>query len=281
MSSKDKPVEGGASSMKENRQLDKLLNAIKESMQRILGENLTGIYVHGSIAFGCFNPGHSDIDFIVVAKEAPNPGTKADLIKALLEINGTYPNNGLEMSLVLEKYCREFVYPTPYELHFSNLHIHKALKDPGEFARTINGKDRDLAAHFTVIRETGITLQGIDGNELFGPVPRDEYLDSIKMDVENASEDILQHPTYVILNLCRVLAFIREGRILSKEQGGRWGTEHLECVYKNLVEQALHSYLSRISTVPDPGYENTEQLRAFADFMIGEIGITKDNGKTE
>ncbi len=67
------------------------------------------------------------------------------------------------------------------------------MKDPREFARTINGEDRDLAAHFTVIRETGITLQGIEGTELFGPVPRDAYMDSIKMDVENASEDILQH----------------------------------------------------------------------------------------
>ena len=34
--------------------------------QTILGDNLVGIYVHGSIAFGCFHEEKSDIDFIAV-----------------------------------------------------------------------------------------------------------------------------------------------------------------------------------------------------------------------
>ena len=42
--------------------LDKFTHAVKE----ITGEKLTGIYLHGSLAMGCFHPEKSDIDLIVV-----------------------------------------------------------------------------------------------------------------------------------------------------------------------------------------------------------------------
>jgi streptomycin 3"-adenylyltransferase len=32
-----------------------ILSVISREYQLILGENLCGIYVHGSLAFGCFN----------------------------------------------------------------------------------------------------------------------------------------------------------------------------------------------------------------------------------
>ena len=42
--------------------------------RKILGDNLTGIYLHGSAAMGCFNPKESDIDLLVVVKDALSPG---------------------------------------------------------------------------------------------------------------------------------------------------------------------------------------------------------------
>ena len=32
----------------------------------IFGKDLTGVYLHGSLAMGCFNPQKSDIDLMVV-----------------------------------------------------------------------------------------------------------------------------------------------------------------------------------------------------------------------
>ena len=43
-----------------------LLNIIKNEYSSILSSKLTGIYVHGSIAFGCFIWERSDIDFLVI-----------------------------------------------------------------------------------------------------------------------------------------------------------------------------------------------------------------------
>ena len=52
------------------------LNIFAEKSKNILGENLIGIYLHGSMAFGCFNPLKSDIDLILVVKESVSKETK-------------------------------------------------------------------------------------------------------------------------------------------------------------------------------------------------------------
>ena len=84
----------------------------------------------------------------------------------------------------------------------------------------VHGLDRDLAAHFTVTRAVGVPLWGAPAADVFAPVPAADYLDSIWYDVEGAEDDILENPVYVILNLCRVLAYLRDGAVLSKAQAG-------------------------------------------------------------
>lgn len=85
----------------------------------ILGENLVGIYLHGSLAMGCFSD-QSDIDFLVVVNDPLDFRTKRSLADELLELRGL-PGKGIEMSVILMKYAREFQYPTPFELHYSEM----------------------------------------------------------------------------------------------------------------------------------------------------------------
>ncbi|MDO4667672.1 MAG: nucleotidyltransferase domain-containing protein [Streptococcus sp.] len=46
--------------------LDRITTDFVENSHQILGENLVGIYLHGSVAMGCFNDKKSDIDLLVV-----------------------------------------------------------------------------------------------------------------------------------------------------------------------------------------------------------------------
>ena len=48
--------------------LRELLDGFIMNSKNILGNNLTGIYLHGSAAMGCFNDKKSDIDLLVVVK---------------------------------------------------------------------------------------------------------------------------------------------------------------------------------------------------------------------
>ena len=57
-------------------QIARLLHEIRRTHMEILGENLVGLYLHGSIAFGCFNPQKSDVDYITAVREPLAPDTQ-------------------------------------------------------------------------------------------------------------------------------------------------------------------------------------------------------------
>jgi streptomycin 3"-adenylyltransferase len=48
------------------RSVDEQVDRLVAGFRDILGDNLHGIYLHGSLALGCFNPARSDIDVLVV-----------------------------------------------------------------------------------------------------------------------------------------------------------------------------------------------------------------------
>ncbi len=219
-----------------------MLDIICRSYKKILKDKLVGIYIHGSAAFGCFRWNTSDLDFLVVVSKPLLPEEKMALIKVLLDLENVSPKKGLEMSVVLEEYCRTFVYSTPYELHFSNAHKAGYKADLAGYCEKMHGTDEDLAAHFTVTKAVGKVLCGKDIIDVFGDVPKAYYVDSIRKDIENAHAEIAQSPVYIILNLCRVLAYVQDGAILSKRDGGLWGIAHLTGEYRELIEAALKSY---------------------------------------
>jgi len=239
-------------------EFQKLLTNISERYSQILGENLIGIYVHGSIAFGCFNWERSDIDFLVVIDESLSHDVKQRLLQVLEDLRNLSPPNGFEMSAVLREHCKNFIHPTPYELHFSN-------NSPDDYNINHN-KDFDLAAHFTIIKSAGIVLYGEPIDRVFGAIPKSDYLDSICKDIENAREDVAHNPTYIILNLCRVYAFIKDELVLSKEQGGQWGLVNLPIRYHSLITSMLNNYVSGDVFIKDEAMQ-----KDFCDYMINLI----------
>ena len=53
-----------------------ILDKIVDTSKDIIGEELTGIYLHGSLAMGCFHSDKSDIDLILVIKDSVSDGQK-------------------------------------------------------------------------------------------------------------------------------------------------------------------------------------------------------------
>lgn len=242
-----------------------ILQKIKSSYQKILGNKLVGIYVHGSIAFDCFNWNKSDIDFLVVVNEKLSQNEKESLISELLLLDADCPPKGLEMSVILKNVCKPFIYPTPFELHFSNMHKSNFRENLSETCRNMNGTDSDLAAHITVINKVGIVLCGDAVDQIFDFVPRQFYLESILSDIENADNEIEDDPIYFVLNLCRVLAYLESDLVLSKKQGGEWAKEKLPDRYASLVHEVLEAYKKDISL------DNNDLLHPFADYMLKRI----------
>lgn len=254
----------------ENRKMryEDLLSRFTEMCREILGENLTGVYLHGSAAMGCFQPQLSDLDLLVIVNTDVPDGMKAEFMEHVVCLNEEGPGKGIELSLVKREFCETFVYPTPFELHFSEAHLEWYKRNPQEYVEKMRGTDKDLAAHFMITRKFGVCLWGAKKEDVFGEVPAEAYRDSILYDVENAGEDILTNPLYVTLNLCRVLGYLREGLVLSKKSGGEWGLIHLPEEFHALLREALRCYAcgEKLSA-------GRELLTQFAEYMTAEIYV--------
>lgn len=242
--------------------IDRFVSLSKE----ILGDNLAGIYLHGSAAMGCFQPKKSDLDFLVVAGGPMTDADKRAYMDRLVALDAEGPAKGIEMSIVTADVCNPFVYPTPFILHYSRGHTDRYRRDPEDYIRKMNGTDKDLAAHFTVIRSRGRCLCGRPIAGMFGEVPAEDYLDALWYDVSGAKEEIRENPMYMILNLARVLGYLRDRRVFSKQEGGLWGLENLPETHHPLIRSALREYETGESVRYD-----REAAENYAEYMLGQI----------
>lgn len=246
-----------------------LLDKFTFGTREILKDNLVGIYLHGSAVMECFHPQKSDIDLLVVIKNDMSHENKRAFMDMVVELNQQAPEKGIELSVIKEEECNPFVYPTPFELHFSIAHLSWYLQNPEDYIEKMNGMDKDLAAHCTILYHRGKMLYGKEIREVFGKVKREAYFDSIWCDIENAKEDILDNPMYIILNLCRVLAYKEEGLILSKKEGGEWGLNRIrEEKYAMLIRAALREY----ETAEAMMYEKEAAVK-YAEYMLEKIKL--------
>ena len=246
--------------------MEKVIDRFVKESQEILKDNLTGIYLHGSVAMDCYNPKKSDLDLIVVVNESMNDDAKRRFMDMVVELNGQGPTKGIEMSIVAKSVCKPFVYPTPFELHFSVAHIGWYKDNPEDYIQKMKGTDKDLAAHFTIIGKRGKCLCGQSIEDVFAPVPKADYMDSIWEDIAEAQDDILDNTMYITLNLARVLAYKKEGLILSKKEGGEWAFNNVPAEYHTLIEAAMREYVD----AQDVAYD-WALAKSYAEYMLNEI----------
>lgn len=220
------------------------LTALVETVTTVLGDNLIGAYLHGSLAMGCYCPGQSDADLLIATELTLEPAARRDLVRALLQLSGDPAP--LEMSILRRADLTPWQYPTPFDLHYSEEWRDQMACDVADdgwrrWGPPPNG-DPDLAAHITVLHARGHCLHGASIDAVFPVVPRAHYVASLADDAEWALERAAENPAYAVLNACRTLAYLREGRVLCKAEGGAWALQHLRLGERPLVEAAMAAY---------------------------------------
>ena len=83
--------------------LEDITSIFVERSREILGDNLAGVYLHGSAAMGCYNEKKSDIDIVVVIYETVSNDTKRRLMDMVVQLSADAPAKGLELSVVKKK----------------------------------------------------------------------------------------------------------------------------------------------------------------------------------
>jgi streptomycin 3"-adenylyltransferase len=214
--------------------------------ERHLGEGLVGVYVHGSLAFGCYVRPKSDLDVLVVSAGALTPAAREGLAADVLTAFEERPTvGGLELSVVTAADAAHFAHPTPYEWHFSEVWAHdvRAGRIGGP------GVDADLAAHVTVTRACGIGLVAPPPGDLFGAVPHDSFLNAVFDDLAWIvdAKNIIESPIYATLNICRSIELLRRGpgTVSSKVDGAQWAlADGIPATHHAVIRAALACYLS-------------------------------------
>ncbi len=247
------------------------LRDFKLSIHHLLGDNLVGIYVHGSISMGCFKPGNSDIDVLIVIEDALEHALKLPLLELFDRLAAQYQQK-LELSIIRQTVLTHFSHPTPFEFHYPDPERNQ-LTPPSEMRH-----DADLAGHFVITRQHGLALAGPPAQDIFPEIPREAYLDSIVQDarwsfnnvMKGESVGVCRVPKYAVLNFCRVLAFIQADLVTSKQTGGEWGLANLPVTYHPLIREALQEY-KILDSSQDVACADIQQFAIFAMQKIEEL----------
>lgn len=229
-----------------------------------LSRDLAGVYVHGSLATGAFNPRTSDID-VVVATRAPTDAATNERLRelhlAMLGSGGERWPERLEAVFVPVKAltARDVPDVSVLELH----------PDEG-FSVEKLGPEFMIQKH--LLRTYGITLFGRDVRKIVRPVTTGE-LRGAQIGILRATWlPQLEFPgrlldrayqAYAVLSMCRALCLLAIGRVVTKPEAAAWALHgpYLE-PWRSLIRSAL-AY---------PGGRQPDQRHATLDF----IGFTLD-----
>jgi predicted nucleotidyltransferase len=222
------------------------IDRLSSTLSSLLSEHLIGIYLHGSLAMGCFNPHHSDLDLLVITTNPLSLTAKRQIIEDLLSFSRQ--PHPIEISFLARSQLLPWQYPTPFDLHYSEMwrdtYTRDLLSAAWQAWNMNQYRDPDLAAHITILNARGICLIGEAITAIFPVVPVADYHASLAGDIQASLASIETDPIYAVLNCCRTYAYLRDGRIYSKEEGGRWALGVLPANFCDTVTTALTAYSS-------------------------------------
>ena len=247
------------------------LDRITESWKTHAGENLVGVYLHGSVALGAFRPASGDLDVLVVVKDAPTIETKLKIAEDMIAIDG----DPCPVELSAVRLCDVQPWRTSGScvFHYSDFwreRVEKRLNDPDFDCYVLDRTfpDADVTSYIKLILQCGVTLYGPPPQEIFSDISDEDFWQGISADVEDYDFHSCK-PRYLasnVLILGRILSFKKERRILSKYEAGLWMMENVPQNLKYLPERAVKIWFEGENhELPE---DDLEKLRTY---LIAEI----------
>lgn len=217
-----------------------LLAELLSGVRAALGVQLFGLYLYGSLAAGDFDPRRSDVDFLVVTREAL--GEPA--LSALEAMHARITASDLVFARRLEGLYIPLALLPRYERETA---IHPCLCCGGDFYREAQ-QDSDWIIQRHILREQALIVAGPPIRPWIEPVTPDDLRGAVRGFVRDWWAPMLDAPerlrdreyqAYAVLTFCRVLYTLRTGEIASKPVSARWAQAELGPRWARLIERAL------------------------------------------
>lgn len=252
-------------------EVNRLVGRLEERMRAILGGNLVGLYLDGSLARGGFDQA-SDIDFVAVTEGA----LSEEHFLALQAMHEQVAEGGDRLARDIEGY-----YVTPEALHgaaTSDQCFPRLERGAGERLKWVT-LGEDWIVHRYILREYGITLLGPPAREWIPPVPAaalralagqmlvewDEYLQGEPTALAHSGAQ-----SYAVLTFCRILCTLQTGDIVPKSEAARWAQATLDARWQPLIKQAVRERLGPYGAATP---EAVAATRAFLEWALASVHV--------
>ncbi len=242
-----------------------LLDMLLARMRGVLGEELVGVYLYGSLVSGGYTPGVSDVDLLAAITRDLTDAEFAALEKMHHAVIGRFPDWGDRV---------EIAYLSLRGLQtFKTERSPIAVISPGE-PFNLKTAGRDWLMNWYLVRE-GVTLYGPPPQEVIAPISSDERLQCVR-------EHALAWPTwvkdanhlgaqaYAILTLCRALYTVTTGGHLSKQAAAEWAMDALP-QWAPLIQNALVWRLASREPSDTDASATLDETRRFVQNVVDRI----------
>jgi len=225
-------------------------SGLSEYAQRLaeaLGENLLGVYVHGSLARGCFHESVSDVDVIAVLDGA------CDRV-ALSAVGSIHRGIAvpIDATFVTQAQLQSDAFPAPVEF------VIKPDSD-GTIAHLPEGS-RDFPLDREDMYEAGVAVFGPPPRALAGRVPWGVLAGCLN----HLLPEIIPRFRNPVLMLCRAAYAYARRQLCSKRDAGQWALEQFGERWRPMIEQALAEYAQGQSETVAPA----QHLLPFQEYCV-------------
>jgi aminoglycoside adenylyltransferase-like protein/nucleotidyltransferase-like protein len=216
-----------------------ILRLLFTKQLEVLGSQLVGLYLYGSLSLGDFDPASSDIDFLTVtAEELP-----AETIEALRVMHEEIARSGLLYADHLEGSYIPRAALRRYDPEHAR---HPSIGVDWEFHIGEHGDNWIIERQ--IVREHGVVIYGPAPQTLIDPVSPQELRTAVCRHLETRWQEMLtgdlewlrprNYQAFAILSMCRALYTLQHNTTISKPQAAAWAQERYP-QWRPIIERAL------------------------------------------
>lgn len=248
--------------------VNEVLGLLSTELLKILGKKLVALYLTGSLSYGDFDYGSSDIDFLVIL-------TKELTVKQLEVIKEMHNCIGQKVPYWAKRLEGSYI-PQEWLISTKRPLGKRPYVNRGIVNMYPYGNEWFL--NIFVLYECGITLVGQDLKKLIQPVDIKDIREASKKNLLEEWEPKLKEKNlfiqtgydsshlqaYAILTMCRILHRAKIDTIASKREASLWVKNTYGKQWSGLIEKA-ENWEHGIKL------DKQEETKAFIRFVIKEV----------
>lgn len=217
--------------------VNQLLHRLVADLQAMLGDELLGFYLGGSLALGDFNPRRSDIDFVAVTVDALRP-------RQLVALEQVHTRLWATAGPWATKLDGSYV-PQIEIRHWQADHAPCPFVEGASFSVTTQGS-AVIQRH--ILHQHGVVVAGPNPQLLLDPVDAGELRRAIAEMLATWWRPLLDDPAWIrhvdkqpfaILSMCRALYTLEHGMLASKPVAAQWCQQTLGRPWTAVIAWAL------------------------------------------